>query len=456
MTTVNKTTLAQTCSRFLAAQQGVKRYWVALSGGLDSCVLLHLLAEHRPAVPVHVIHVNHQLSTRANQWQSHCEALAAAYGFPFTAEKVTVAAAGRGLEMAARDARYAVFERVLAPGDLLLMAHHQNDQAETVLLRLLRGAGLRGLGAMPEQRSLGAGRAGRPLLEHTRSELQSYAESEGLAWVEDESNESVVYDRNFLRLQVLPQLAQRWPQFAQRFAHAARSLRESEQLLTEYASEDLTAAGCRPERLGQSISLADVAGLSRARRNAVLRHWIARCGYQPPERVHLEQVDQMLIAETDTQPQVGWGQCELRRFNTRLYLLPRLPSPAKTELSWYPPEPVTLPDSSRLWATHGAAGLRSGTDYRISFRQGGERCQPHNRSHSQKLKKLLQEYSLEPWLRDRVPLIYAGDQLAAVGDLWVCKAFYQEGEGALRVRWECEPQAPSLKLQAQDCTAEKD
>jgi len=421
--------------RLMDDHPNVRRLWVALSGGLDSCVLLHLLAGLRPRLPVQVLHINHQLSPHADQWRTHCETLAASHGFPFVCETVEVVGAGRGLEMAAREARYAAFERHVERGDMLLLAHHRDDQAETLLLRLLRGTGLRGLGAMAAVRPLGSGLAARPLLEHSRAELRTYAQSEDLQWVEDESNQQVDFDRNYLRHEVLPLLEKRWPDFARRWAQTARLARDNERLLREYAAGDLITANQRRERLGQSVALDYLAELSELRRKAFLRHWIQTCGFSAPQQVHLEEIDQFFEAAEDAQPRLAFGECELRRYDGRLYLLPRLTAIAQQHVPWNPVQPLILSDNSRLSAIKGSAGLRADRQYRLCLREGGERCRPHKRAHSQTLKKLLQEYHLEPWLRDRIPLIYAGDQLAAVGDLWICHDFYTDEAPAWQPVW---------------------
>ena len=444
MTGNDKTFLRNTTASFIAAHGSVATFWVALSGGLDSVVLLHLLAQIKPQPPVRVLHVNHQLSGHASQWQAHCQALAESLGFPFIGETVSVPRSGQGLEMAAREARYAAFAHHLAPSDMLLTAHHLDDQAETLLLRLLRGAGVRGLGAMAPVRPFNEGWLGRPLLAASRAQLLAYARAEGLQWVEDESNQRVAFDRNFLRIKVLPQVAERWPGFAQRWAQTAALARETDGLLQEYLADDLQAADRRPERLGESVDLHYLADVSLPRRNALLRHWIQVCGYLAPDQALLGQTEQFLRVDDDGQPLVAWDGCELRRFNQRLFLVPRLPRPRAYDLVWGG-EALTLPDASLLDARHAASGLRTDLDYRICLRHGGERCQPHGRAHSQKLKKLLQEYRLEPWLRDRVPLLYAGDQLAAVGDLWVCRDFYVEGGGGWQLRWSFKRQAASCK-----------
>ena len=189
---------------FLPAETGTATWWVALSGGLDSTVLLQSLCALQLPVVIKAVHVNHQLSPFANDWQAQCAALCTRLAVAFEAHSVTVINSGKGIEDAAREARYAVFLRCLGAGDLLLTGHHADDQSETLLLRLMRGTGPRGLAAMAQMRALGEASLWRPLLHFSRAQLETYAKAEQLSWVEDESNTSEVYDRNFLRSQVMP------------------------------------------------------------------------------------------------------------------------------------------------------------------------------------------------------------------------------------------------------------
>ncbi len=395
------------------------KLWLGYSGGLDSTVLLHLLASAK--IPCTALHINHGLSARADQWQAHCEAVAGKMGVPFVCREVRVNRSDGGLEQGARKARYRVFGQVLAAGDQVLLAHHADDQAETFLLRLLRGAGVQGLGAMREWRSLGGERKGctvlRPLLRARRSELEDYARAHGLEWVEDESNTDQNIDRNYIRSQVVPPLQRRWPLYS-RVAQAAENLREAAVLLGELAEADLKNCGLRGEMFGVSIDRVSFSGLSAARRKNLLRGWLAESGSQMPEAVHLDQALRQVEAGDDAVPAVTLGQRVLRRYRDRLYLTPQL-KPFNAidggEQRWDGMKPLALQGSWVLLP----AGDWPVSDYTVRFRVGGERAKPRERHHSQTLKKLLQEYGLPPWLRDRVPLIYRGETLVAVGDLFV-------------------------------------
>lgn len=399
-------------------------WWLGFSGGLDSTVLLHALVQLQLPVILRAVHINHQISPNANQWQTQCAAVCAQLGVEFIAEKVSVINAGKGIEDAARAARYVVFERVVGAGDYLLTAHHANDQAETLLLRLLRGTGPRGLAAMAAQRPLGKAHLCRPLLSFSRVELEDYAHEHQLIWVDDESNQDDHYDRNFLRNQVLPLLASRWPSFQRKWQQTAELCAQQEQLLETIAQEDLAHAAVRTERVGQSINLDHIHSLSSARQQNLVRYWLRTAGFSAPEQSHWQQIQQQLFnGREDAEANVTWGDVSLRVFRSRLYLLPvELPVMTLDLVASYE---RTLP---RLKASLPNLDIR--------FRQGGERCKPAGRHHSQTLKKLLQEYGLEPWLRDSLPLVYSGDELVAVGDVWICAGFVAaEGEAGYLLEW---------------------
>ena len=394
------------------------RLWLGYSGGLDSSVLLHLLV--RAGVPVRALHVHHGLSAEADSWESHCLAQAAQLGVPCEVIKVEVDSRNGGLEQGARDARYRAFDRAMAPGDQILLAHHGDDQVETLLLRLMRGAGTRGLAAMQECRPLCEGKyVLRPLLGATRSELEAYASAEGLRWIDDDSNADLSIDRNYIRSQVVPPLAARWP-VVNRVSRAIENLRESASLMQEVAEDDLQACLCRAERFGESIDLPGFKGLSMPRQKNLLRSWIGTLGGEMPEAAQLDQALLQIGAAVDAQPSVALGGLVLRRYRDRLFLTPQLQplnEPAAGEYEWH-------------WDGVGNLALTNGwllspcsgwppADYIVRYRSGGERAHPSSRDRSQTLKKLLQEYALEPWLRGRVPLIYWRGELVAVGDLFV-------------------------------------
>lgn len=412
--------------------------WLAYSGGLDSTVLLHLLTALE--IPLRAIHIHHGLSPNADRWQTHCEEVAAAHGVPLVAERVAVDPSDGGLEQAARRARYRIFEQYLQPGDQLLLAQHGDDQVETFFLRLLRGAGTLGLAAMAQQRRLGQGSLLRPLLGVARTELEGYAHARGLHWVEDESNRDERLDRNYLRASVLPLLQARWP-LRQRVARAANNLRESAELLEELGRDDLQHCSRRSERFGESVSLKALLQLSPVRQKNLLRVWVGICGGDMPEAPRLtEALAQARDAARDSDMAVVLGGPVLglvvRRFRDRLYLTPQLApelsQPGRDgeepwELEWDGRAPLALPGG---WLLEVGADWPPG-HYRVCNRRGGERARPRGRDRSQTLKKLLQEYALEPWLRDAVPLVYRGASLLAAGDLFLCEAQV----GSLRWRY---------------------
>ncbi|HCO59732.1 MAG TPA: tRNA lysidine(34) synthetase TilS, partial [Porticoccaceae bacterium] len=417
------------------------------SGGLDSHVLLHGVAQLLGGDRLSAIHVNHQLSPQARHWEEHCRVVCGALGVEFICSVVDVPDRA-SQENAAREARYRVFEARLGDGDLLLMAHHADDQAETILYRLMRRSGPRGLAGMPRSRSLGEGRLLRPLLALDKKNLEAYAEDHKLSWVEDDSNRFQQFDRNFLRHEIITRLASRWPNYAARIADAGVLCGQADQLNRDLAALDLQTLTMRQERRGWSIEIAPLTALGRIRQANVLRYLAMGRGLAPPgHRVIDEVLDHLLSASAGRNPQVRWPGGQWRRYRQRLYLLHlenRITGPGNTagadpRLSWKPAEALLLPDGAKLEAEPSLGqGLKVelADNLRVGFRQGGERCRPAGRAGSASLKKLFQEYDLEPWLRGRVPLIYAGDELAAVGDLWVSEGFQASpGEGGWRLTW---------------------
>lgn len=423
-------------------------WWVALSGGLDSCVLLHSLAALQLPVKIHALHINHQISPNANAWQQHCADVCAQLNIPFTAVKVDVKNTGRGIEDAAREARYAVFEQHLKAGDYLLTAHHVDDQSETMLLRLLRGTGPRGLAAMAQQRPLAAGTLHRPLLNFSRAELEAYAKSQNLSWVNDESNADDNYDRNYLRNQVMPLLRERWPAFASKWQQTADLCAANESLIEELAAQDLLLADFKVATVGTSISQAYLASLSVIRRHNLIRSWLRGQGLSTPEQQHLQQIEQQIIgARQDAETQVTWGDVSLRIYRQRVYVLPLedLPFPSGAPIEFAPI--INLPANFTLefeeHESHSAPLLKADLpDLQVRFRHGGERCKPVGRAHSQTLKRLLQDYGVEPWLRESLPLIYSGDNLVAVANLWICED-YQAAAGGYCLKYERIPKSLS-------------
>lgn len=431
----NSTLPAELISPKTAADiQAAERVWVACSGGLDSVVLLDVVAATLPAERLAVVHINHQLSPHADHWQALVAQRAEQLGCHFEAHAVDCATQGVGLEAAARQARYAVFEALLGADELLLLGHHADDQLETLLYRLLRGAGLRGLAAIPQQRSIGSGKLLRPLLQVPRQRLEQYANQHQLQWVEDESNDRELYDRNYLRRQVTPALRKRWQQWHQPLARTTEYLREGDQLLAELAQMDLQACAERSEQGGRSLSIELLQSLAPRRQRNLLRYWpeIALQGSLVSAK-ELQQLEAtVLTAREDAQPQLCGDGYHWRRFAGRLYLLLESlehQKPAAYSLQWSLhnlPASLSLPDGSSLVATvaeYTAGGeplLRTDLNsLSVRLREPGVRSRPVGRQSSAPLKNIFQEQGIPPWSRAETPLLWAGDKLAAVGGLWV-------------------------------------
>ena len=425
------------------------RWWLGLSGGLDSSTLLALLLALRDAddlPPLAAVHVNHQLHPHAGRWADHCAALCRASGLPLVVREVEVEDTGAGPEAAARAARYGVFETLLEPGEVLLLAHHLDDQVETFFLRLMRGAGTRGLAGMPASRPLGEGHLVRPLIQVSRAELEAYAGAHELRWVEDSSNRDTALDRNFLRQRLLPVLEQRWPGYRSSVARSMDALASAEDQL---AGQDLARlAESRGESLGEAfLDLATLAPGSAAELSRYLRRWLESLGQVAPTQSRLlEFARQLLEGQEHSQPALEAGGYALRRYRDRVHLVPEVAGELVTGQWIAPGSPVAVPGlGSFAMEPATKAGLRLPADggWELRFRSGGERCRPLGRERSQSLKKLLQEYQVPPWLRERLPLLYAGDELAAVADLFVCTG--QEsgpGQEGWRLHWDRLPEAP--------------
>lgn len=427
----------------LASLAGAGRWYVGFSGGLDSTVLLHLLkrwhSEHPGAPELSAIHVNHQIQDEALEWQEHCHWVCRLLQLPFISRAVDVRAEGRGLEAAAREARYRVFEAELKAGDVLFLAHHADDQVETFFLRLLRGAGVQGLAGMAAKRTLGAGRLARPLLDIPRERLEAYARHHNLSWTDDPSNLDSNLDRNFLRQEVLPLLASRWPGYRRTVARASEHMAGMVRLLDEELSLPPTVQTVMGD---PGLALEGLVGADADVAALNLRNWLRGLGLAAPDRSLLEEfLRQLKEAGEGASPELNCGDYTLRRYQQGVYLLP--------EDAWRQPDkPLPLgpgdvqevPGLGRL-SLEPAEGegfvLESGEAPELAWRQGGERCRPAGRSGGKSLKKLLQEAAVPPWWRERIPLLYLGDELLAVGDLWLCESSrFAQGAPGGKTLWK--------------------
>jgi len=414
--------------------------FLGLSGGIDSVVLLHLLVHHFSARKIIAIHVNHCIAAQADEWQQFCAKLCHQWQVELVAKKVVVDPHGVGLEMAAREARHQVYQEQLVDGGLLLLAHHANDQQETQLQRLLRGSGPTGLGAMSESRRFGRGWLLRPILTFTRSQLEEYALQHALLWVSDPSNADPEFDRNFLRLNVLPLINQRWPGAVATMNRSAELCRENEQLLQSLAQIDVESLALQKERMGVSILLAPMRSWTLARQFNLLRWLCHHQGLMPPTRAQLEEIGTQILTDCrrqDSQAVVRWGCHAVCVQGERAYLLASQPQPLAGSLVWDGVEPLLLPGGGRLQIVAGGNLKWNRQPLTVRPRVAGERSHPHGRRHSQKVKRLLQEYGLEAWLRHSFPMLCQGDQLLAAGDLWVEKPAYTANlDEGFRVVWQ--------------------
>lgn len=418
-----------------------RRWIVAFSGGVDSHVLLHLLATADAGNELVALHVNHGLHADADRWQEHCAQVSAGLGVRFVVERISVKpGTRRGLERAAREARYRVFEALTVEGDLLVQAHHRDDQAETVLLRLLRGAGPVGLSGIPRERTLGRARLARPLLGFSREALLDYARGHALRWIEDPSNRSSKHDRNFLRHELMPLLQDSWPEVDANLARVAQACQEAQSVSDSLAAEDL-AERIDIDRFGHhrlaTVGLRQMPGV---RLRNLLRYWLRQIAELTPSRVQLERLCTDLIgAREDASPRLRIGRVDLRRFRRHLYFVSEagdIDSNQRFTVSG--PGLVDLGAAGRLRiGMRQGEGLRVGERIEIGFRTEALRCRLEGARGSYSLKRQLQELGVPPWLRRQLPLVFVNDELAALADLALCEGYRaRPGEDGLVFDWE--------------------
>lgn len=416
---------------------------VALSGGLDSTLLLvalsRLTGERKLAARLRAIHIDHGLHPDSARWADACRVLATACAVPCDDVRVVVPAGrGESPEAAARAARYAALAARLQPGEVLLTAHHADDQLETVLLQWLRGGGLRAIAGMSPLNRFGVDAwHARPLLDFTRDELAEWAVAQGLRWQEDPSNQDRRFDRNYLRLDVLPALRRRWPAVATTAGRVAGYARDALEAEAACVAEDL------PRVLaGTAVELATLQKLPEPRQRAVLRAWLAGLELPPPSARTLAALrHDMLVAAPDRIPTVCWPGAVVRRYRGRLHAAATVESDPR-EGVWSPLAGATYAWSGRStleFVPDVGIGLsRERAPARIEVRQrsGGEAFQSAGGAHHRPLRKWLQEHDVLPWRRANLPLLYAEDQLIAVADLGVAAEFAaRAGEPSWRIAW---------------------
>lgn len=407
---------------------------VGYSGGLDSGVLLHLLASDADLRRhgLRAIHVHHGLHAEADAWAAHCERECMALGVPLQVARVEVdAGAGLGIEGAARAARHRAFAEALADGEILALAHHRDDQAETFLLRALRGSGVDGLAAMRPWRAHASGWLWRPLLDVPHEQLQAHAIEHGLCWIDDPSNADSGFNRNFLRNEVMPLLRERWPHAA---GNLARSAALSAQAVDLLEAED--AAGlATAQREDGSLDIGVLLELPGERRARLLRRWIDAAGLPPLPANGIAQIERELLhARQDAQARFDWSGVRVQRWRNALHAGGiHAPLPADWSQHWDGRAPLGLPTGDRLELI-GAEAFDA--PVRVHARLGGERLLLPGRVHRHSLRHVLQECHVPPRLRTRMPLLSDGEELLAAGDgiLSARMATWLQARGAC-LRW---------------------
>ncbi len=421
-----------------------KRIGIAYSGGLDSQVLLHsLYALVQDKSKLFALHVNHGISEDSDIWESKCKKEAEKLGINFYSKKIRLDEK-RPTEESLRDARYAIFRAWSTESDVVCTAHHKDDQIETIFFRIMRGTGLRGLRGIPSFRNEFNFNLARPLLGINKNELKGYANSKQLSWVEDLSNSDTTISRNYIRHLVFPLLNKAWPGFSKSLLYLSKKANDAQEVLDDLACYDLNSVA----KDSHTLDLEPIYQLSEQRISNLINFWLSQ---QTSLRVSgglLDQMVKIILGKKDEDTILlsnanNLDSHELRIFHGFLYLLPSECNQTliggNTKL-WKLKNNLVLPTGKITFKETSNKGLCLNfleKNITVRGRKGGERCKPFGRKNSQKLKKLLQELEIPPWLRDRLPLIYVEEELAAVGDLWICDKFHAKpGEVGVSFTWK--------------------
>jgi tRNA(Ile)-lysidine synthase len=420
---------------------------VALSGGPDSAALLRAtvaLGKNFRALPLRAVHIDHGLQPAAADFRAACERLCAQLRVPLRIVAIEVPhAPGASLEAAARETRYAALSLEMQPRECLLTAHHRQDQAETLLLQALRGAGVKGMSAMPACRPFGPGWHVRPLLDVAHGDLKRFGEFERAASSDpssdssiDPMNQDLRFDRVYLRAAVWPLIEKRWPGAAISLTRAARHMAEAQRLLEMAAGADVARL-----RDGDALSIPGLRALPPLQRVNVVRLWVSQEGLEAPSTARLiEALRQVFDAEADHQPAIVWGGHALRRYRQRLFVTRADPPRVPDARTWSPVAGSSLELGPALgnltWIAQqgGIAAERLPASVIVRRRDGGETLKPASSARTQTVQHLCQALGVLPWMRDALPLVFAGDELIAIADLW------------LDARWCAAADAPGLGI----------
>lgn len=406
---------------------------VAYSGGVDSTVLLHALAtikaQRFPHLQLRAIHIHHGISQNADVWAEHCQKFCETWSVPLVIEKVKLDLTKGNIEEQARQARYFAIKKYTDQYTAALCtAQHLDDQSETFLLALKRGSGPTGLSAMPMRSTASGYLHLRPLLTISRQQIEEYAHHYQLTWVEDESNQDAHYDRNFLRLNIIPKLKQRWPHFDQMVARSAMLCQQQQTLLDELLQQMFNSLIYHDG----SLLLMPLLDASDEKFNALIRMWLKKHNVLMPTMQQLYLLKQtVVLAREDSNPQFILHNKQIRRYQNRLYLLPCYQDLQGIILNWDMNQPLTLPDNLGDLTVDASdcvtknCHLPTPTErVSVSFMAQG-RFQVVGRQGSRPIKKLWQEYGIAPWARARIPLIYYNEALITAVGVFVTK----QGEG---------------------------
>ena len=425
---------------------------VAYSGGLDSTVLLHAVTKLRDngdlRQQVKALHVNHGLNSAAGDWQDVCARICQRLGVELQCVSVTIEQApGRSLEELARESRYQVFSEQLKNRDCLLMAHHQDDEIENLLLRLTRGSGPAGLKGILRTRTLGEATLLRPLLGVRRDTLHHYAKDQQLEWIEDDSNADIGFDRNFWRHQILPLVEDRFPGYRESWSKSMSLIGEADSLTKDLAAADLSIIATDDARV---LEIEPLLAFSEPRQRNALRFWMAGLGFQPPGWQLMQRLTNEILASDKSGARLDCKHGSVQRFGNKLVLLAADAEfeNGKQVQSWRPASnPVLeLQNNGELRAMFSEKAQRGSERFRlkgelkelvVGFRQQGEHCRLAGRP-TKSIKKILQESTLPPpWLRSRQPLVYSGDSLVCVPGIGVCEGYLAEpDQPGMEINWE--------------------
>ncbi len=389
-------------------------YIIAYSGGIDSQVLLHALSQQLDHKQCYAVHVHHGLSVEADNWLIHCQQTCQDWGIAIRSLEVRIdTKSGKSIEAMAREKRYQALQQIVKKGEYVLTAQHRDDQAETVLLQLFRGAGLNGLAAMPYIMPFAKGHLVRPLLSVSQQEIKDYAEYFALTWVEDKSNQDTRFDRNFLRQIIIPQLQQRWPQVNTCIARSATHLGQALSLQEQQVKEHYSVC----QQGAENLSISKLKTFNVAQKIQIIRYWIQLQGVSLPDSKIMQQIVQQIASvRSDNLLQITWGNHELRKYQDNLYLMQRLAVIRKQwVIDWDACQTLALPDNLGLLQVHTKTGdtLQPLTHVTVRLRRGGEKC--YYRNIHKSVKKWLQEQQIPPWQRERMPFIYYQQQLLQIG-----------------------------------------